>query len=418
MRLAMLAFQQKNVVMAQGDITRSTLEALARPPVENIFLALRRVLTERAAHAGGFLEDGSVQPAPTFLGHDGRRLALPDLVGTATAAMLARLRIQTPADALAFFRRRRPEDFAWLKVAVRFPTPPPVLRTEDGSARPRSIAATSGTTFPSMPRASASPAAHALSLLHPVRRPGAASASRWCAGAPPSAAGAPSWPPTARSTCATRTRTSVGGSGGTSWPRRSGCRRPIRRSPRWSRRSGSTAPSSEVTNYDEVGPGYHSAYGLVAGIHVEARARPGGGTTYQDCGIRTHGSFDYTSLLGRFSHGCHRLHNNLAVRLFSFVLRHRKAARWGPWPSISDGSSGGAARCSTCGCPPGASTSSSIHRCRSRRSRATSRDRRKSRSPATCASRASSTRRVAPPPAGPMGPERRAGGGAREGAEP
>ena len=32
MRLAMLAFQQKNVVMAQGDITRSTLEALARPP--------------------------------------------------------------------------------------------------------------------------------------------------------------------------------------------------------------------------------------------------------------------------------------------------------------------------------------------------------------------------------------------------
>jgi hypothetical protein len=77
-----------------------------------------------------------------------------------------------------------------------------------------------------------------------------------------------------------------------------------------------------VTNYDEVGPGYLSAYGLVAGIHVDMRKRESG-TTYFDNGIRTHGTFDYMSLRGRFSHGCHRLFNNLAVRLFSFVLQHR-----------------------------------------------------------------------------------------------
>jgi len=70
-----------------------------------------------------------------------------------------------------------------------------------------------------------------------------------------------------------------------------------------------------------VGPGYLSAYGLVAGIHVEPRSRSGG---FFDNGIRTHGTFDYTSLRGRFSHGCHRLANNLAVRLFSFVIRHRR----------------------------------------------------------------------------------------------
>src|SRR5439155_6823956 len=58
MRTAMLNFQQKNVVIAQGDITRGTLEALARPVQENNFATLRRVLTERAAHAGGFIEDG------------------------------------------------------------------------------------------------------------------------------------------------------------------------------------------------------------------------------------------------------------------------------------------------------------------------------------------------------------------------
>jgi hypothetical protein len=35
------------------------------------------------------------------------------------------------------------------------------------------------------------------------------------------------------------------------------------------------------------------------------------------------------SLRGRFSHGCHRLYNNLAVRLFTFVLQHHKARTLG-----------------------------------------------------------------------------------------
>jgi hypothetical protein len=89
---------------------------------------------------------------------------------------------------------------------------------------------------------------------------------------------------------------------------------------------------SKVVNYDETGPGYLSAYGLVAGIHVTAR-KSGQGMTFFDNGIRTHGSFDYLSLRGRFSHGCHRLHNHLAVRLFSFVLAHRKAKVLGPMAS-------------------------------------------------------------------------------------
>ena len=53
------------------------------------------------------------------------------------------------------------------------------------------------------------------------------------------------------------------------------------------------------------------------------------GYTYFDNGIRTHGSFDYTSLRGRFSHGCHRLYNNQAVRMFSFVLAHRRVKTLG-----------------------------------------------------------------------------------------
>jgi len=70
-----------------------------------------------------------------------------------------------------------------------------------------------------------------------------------------------------------------------------------------------------VVNTDVMGPGFQSAYGLVMAIHIDRRG--------VDNQIRTHGSVDYTSIARRFSHGCHRLVNNRAVRLFDFVLRHR-----------------------------------------------------------------------------------------------
>ncbi|WP_410970337.1 hypothetical protein, partial [Salmonella sp. SAL4458] len=55
----------------------------------------------------------------------GEPVPVPDLVGEATQALLARLGLETPGDALAFFRRRGKDDFKAMKVAVRFPTPPP-----------------------------------------------------------------------------------------------------------------------------------------------------------------------------------------------------------------------------------------------------------------------------------------------------
>jgi len=68
---------------------------------------------------------------------------------------------------------------------------------------------------------------------------------------------------------------------------------------------------------------------MVAAIHEEMRKGPDGARFF-DNGIRTHGSFDYPSLRGRFSHGCHRLYNQLAMRLFSFVLDHRRWRVTGP----------------------------------------------------------------------------------------
>ena len=82
-------------------------------------------------------------------------------------------------------------------------------------------------------------------------------------------------------------------------------------------------------DYPTTGPGYRSAYGLVAAYHIKQVERADGTIAEFDNGIRTHGSVDYMSILRRFSHGCHRLYNMNAVRMFSFILLHREYTREG-----------------------------------------------------------------------------------------
>lgn len=83
-------------------------------------------------------------------------------------------------------------------------------------------------------------------------------------------------------------------------------------------------------NYDETGPGFRSAYGLVAAYHIEqVKGRDGDVLRERDHQIRTHGSVDYMSIKSRYSHGCHRLHNGNAVRLFSYLLRRNEFERHG-----------------------------------------------------------------------------------------
>jgi hypothetical protein len=88
-----------------------------------------------------------------------------------------------------------------------------------------------------------------------------------------------------------------------------------------------------AVNYHETGPSYASAYGLVAAYHHEYLERADGTIRVGgDEGIRTHGSVDYMSIMRRHSHGCHRLHNHIAVRLMSFVLGHSPHKRSGQQP--------------------------------------------------------------------------------------
>ena len=334
MRTAMLDFQQKHAVMDQADIKQATLEVLARQPLDNDFDALARVLTERAMQAGGFIEDGSVGSSvsdptyPTYLGADGARHRVPDLAAASREATMNALGIATPEDAVAFFRRHPRDDFRWLKVAVRLPPPPEYYSRQ----MDLSVEIDRGDVwydFPFDPAGVRQPQPR-------ERFPQLTLFVKWRGERVP----------------LVRWRTTVGGwraevaSDGQEYYRYKGSDvgprvwRHIVTAPVWipppssplgamtkEKRVGGTYV--RVTNYDETGPGFLSAYGMVAAIHEEMRKGPDGARFF-DNGIRTHGSFDYPSLRGRFSHGCHRLYNQLAMRLFSFVLDHRRSRVTGP----------------------------------------------------------------------------------------
>ncbi|MDB4981535.1 MAG: hypothetical protein JWM82_2287 [Myxococcales bacterium] len=326
MRKAMFDFQQKHAVMDQADLKRTSLEALARPPLVNDLADLRRVLAERAVAAGRFVEDGSSKA--TYAGSDGARHPVPDLVTAATDATLARLGIVEPEDAVAFFRRHAARDFRALRVAVRFPPLPEYHAAE----MELSAEIDRGDVWYDFPY-------DEKGVRQPQPRqnfPTFTLYTRWRGERVP----------------LVRWRTTVGGwrselgADGQEYLRWKGSDvgkrvwRHIVALPVWIPPTSSPLGSMvkvkkvngtfvNVTNYDETGPGFLSAYGLAAAIHEQIIKGPEG-TTYYDNGIRTHGSFDYMSLRGRFSHGCHRLYNNLALRLFTFVLQHHRVRTLGP----------------------------------------------------------------------------------------
>lgn len=79
------------------------------------------------------------------------------------------------------------------------------------------------------------------------------------------------------------------------------------------------------------GPGPRGAFGLMLLVHERLGGRQGS-TPIDGDGIRTHGSASVVSILDGNSHGCHRLYNHLAVRLASFLLRHRNHVAKGDQP--------------------------------------------------------------------------------------
>ena len=337
MRAAVLAFQQKHAVMSQGDLNRSTLEAMTISPWRLDFEALKRTLTERAVHSAGILEDGSATDgqgvAATYLGNDGQRHAVPDLVTAATTALLEALDWQAPEDAVDWFRRHTDSEFfRGLRIVARLPALPDYYAA--GGEFEFSGEIDRGDIWYDFPFD-----ARGDRLPQPRERfPSFALYVKWKGERVPLVR----WRTTIggwRSEVATDQQEYYAYKGSDVGPR---VWRHLVAAPVWippastplgamTKEKRVNGAFVKVTNYDETGPGYLSAYGLVAAIHEQMR-KTADGSVFADNGIRTHGSFDYLSLRGRFSHGCHRLYNHSAVRLFSFVLAHHRARAIGSLP--------------------------------------------------------------------------------------
>ncbi len=132
MRLAVRRFQQKHMIYEANYLRRKTVDALARPLVDNDYDDLTRALRERVVAAAAIVEDGSASKTR-------------NLVDEYLKTALDQMQLTDGAAALAFFKRHpapSSSGCAWRSSCRRVPTTTPTTWT----SRSSSIAATSGTT--------------------------------------------------------------------------------------------------------------------------------------------------------------------------------------------------------------------------------------------------------------------------------
>ncbi len=341
---ALALFERRHMVFGWGVLGHDTVEALKQPPLEGERQSVLRVLTERGMHAGGLLEDGSpvVSPAPagangrpdkprTFVGADGKEHPVPNLEQELEDDIVKAFGLQTPESTLAWLESLGSLSGQKL-VAIEGPQ-----RPEYYSANMElSVVIDRGDVWYEFPYDD-----QGHERFQPVqRRPTLTVYTEYLG----------------QKIALARYGTTVGGwrtelvDGVEMWKYKGspvGPRvwRQIVAAPVWLAPPGTpvktliTRDFNSKTGYSmdwhELGPSYASAYGLVAAYHSRFREGEDGEVELQgDEGIRTHGSVDYMSIMDRHSHGCHRLHNDIAVRLMSFVLAHRPHTRVGETPVV------------------------------------------------------------------------------------
>jgi hypothetical protein len=337
---ALANFEKKHDLMGWGHFTADNIGFLALSPRQAMHQRLVRVLSERVVSSAGIVEDGSARewkPDFRYTDAEGKSHELRDLAGEFTQASIAALGLDNPDTALARLEEleklavddpEHPEGFGRLLVAVKLPELPPYY----GPDMEFSTVIDRGDVWYDFPwdaegKQSAQPRERFPKLTLYVTWQG-------------------------QQIPLVHWRTTIG-----SWRSEMedgkeyyayknsdvGDRvwKTIMAAPVWIPPDGTPVDSltklkrgkdgklRRVVNYDETGPGYTSAYGLVAGYHVRLTPKSDGSVSVFDNQIRTHGSVDYMSILRRFSHGCHRLYNMNAVRMFSMILQHREYARVG-----------------------------------------------------------------------------------------
>lgn len=312
-RDALKRFERKHHIYGWGMIFQVTAEAMYRSPLENNFESLKRLITERVVDATGILEDGSA-PA-NYTASDGSSQAVRDLVSEFSAVALMQLGLDTPQAAMDFMRAHEEKDFKRLLVALKLPSLPEYY----GPHMELQAIVDRGDVWYDLPfDEEAKPTRQPRKklpnfTLFTTYREQTIPLVHW--------------------------RTTIGGwkiekradqeyykykvsdIGPRVWKN-------IVAGPVWVPPKNTPSPelvkrrrTGRIVAQSTFGPGYASAYGLVAAYHIDK--------TGYDNQIRTHGTVNYMSVQKGFSHGCHRLRNYAAVRLFSFVLRHRNFLRKG-----------------------------------------------------------------------------------------
>jgi len=333
---ALEALRRRHFIVGAG-FDDATLGALALGGDELELRALLRGLRERVATAAGLIEDGSASGGhalvadreldlSSFAAPEGAALegGAGDLVGEATDRAARELGWTSPDAARAFLAAQGKAGVHGLRVAVALPAAP----AYHAKAMELRVEIDRGDVFYEMP----GQAAAARKRLGDVRRPTMVLYAK----------------DGDHDLALVRWSTTIGG-----WKRERteegevamkykesdvGDRvwRQILAAPAWL--PPDSTPEGDLVNEakdgslavkrDLIQPGYRNAYGLVMIIHHEAVVH-GGETRYLDHGIRTHGSVDYRSIGRGESHGCHRLENQLALRLSGFLLDHRAHVRRG-----------------------------------------------------------------------------------------
>lgn len=332
---ALAMFERRHRIYAWGFVGRETRDYLLMSAAEADRISVQRVLLERAIHHAGIIEDGSrstigADERPvTYVGADGKKHQVRDLIGELEERLVKALGLDTPERALEFLRSlgpleghhyiairdiKRPEYYSdnmelFLEldrgdVWYEFPY------DENGKERHQPVSRRPRITIYTTYLDQRIPLARFGTTIGGWRGEASPDGIVWrYKNSPtgrriiPRIVAAPVWLP------------------------------PETTPPRGLlTRSEKPGERFEV-NFHEMGPSYASAYGLVAAYHRRYTQDANGNIRILgDEGIRTHGSVDYMSIMRRYSHGCHRLHNHIAVRLMSFILRHRPHTRKGVDP--------------------------------------------------------------------------------------
>jgi hypothetical protein len=329
---ALAVWERRHDIFGWGMLGGETLGALLEPNRALLLDDFARVAAERVADAAGIVEDGSINQArrknpPTYKDEKGVAHVVPDLIGDHVKALLAAVGVATPEDLVAFLRAHK-AGLATLHVAFAAPALPAYYAADPMAM---SVEIDRGDVWYDVPfdgrgRPIVQRRDHYPHLTLFTHWRGQKIPLCW-------------WRTTIGSW-----RSEVHADGHVYMKYKNSDIGPrvwknIVAAPVWVPPDGT--PSKDllttkvidrkvgpvtVVNTDIMGPGFQSAYGLVLAIHIDPKR---GGFDNQ---IRTHGSDDYTSIARRFSHGCHRLVNNRAVRLYDFVLRHRRYQRQGNVP--------------------------------------------------------------------------------------